>query len=200
MNPHRYQVVPPQYHAAIPVRGRKQTEIRARSGVGVRDHGSGHSVLPRVCYAHAIAITLAGLMELVCSSIVYLYRQRPSRCDGQVGSCICSFGTGTRFTRVRGLDARPVTKRPSTSKAPTARCIPCRFDGYRVERTSSRAGPTPAEGFGIVSKGRSSGFHGARLRQQSALPAMLLGAVSAGTSREGEVKRRRRNTITGAQG
>jgi hypothetical protein len=49
----------------IPVRGRKQTEIRARSGVGVRDHGWGLSALPLVCYAHAIAITLAALMELV---------------------------------------------------------------------------------------------------------------------------------------
>ena len=89
----------PQYHAGIPVRGRKQTEIRARSGVSVRDHGRGLSALPLVCYAHAIAITLAGLMEL--GLLVYPDRQRPSRCDSPVGSCNCSFGACSAFTRVR---------------------------------------------------------------------------------------------------
>jgi hypothetical protein len=38
-----------------------------------------------------------------------------------------------------------VAKRPFTSKAPTGCCLRRRFDCYRVERTSSRAGVAPAE-------------------------------------------------------
>src|SRR6266403_5005115 len=44
-----------------------------------------------------------------------------------------------------GLHARRVAMRPATPKAPTACCLRCRFDCYRVERTSSRAGVAPAE-------------------------------------------------------
>src|SRR5271169_2539522 len=44
-----------------------------------------------------------------------------------------------------GLHARRVAKRPFPSKAPTASLPRCRFDCYRVERTSSRAGVTPAK-------------------------------------------------------
>jgi hypothetical protein len=116
--------------------------------------------------------------------LVYPDRQRPSRCDSPVGSCNCSFGACSAFTRVRASTLVESPGDPLLRKLQTARCLTCRFNGCRVERTSSRAGATPAGGFGIASKGRSSGFHGALWRQQSALPAMLLGAVSARTSRE----------------
>jgi len=44
-----------------------------------------------------------------------------------------------------GLHARRVAKRPLHRKLRQLRCLRCRFDCYRVERTSSRAGVTPAE-------------------------------------------------------
>jgi|HubBroStandDraft_6_1064221.scaffolds.fasta_scaffold188710_2 hypothetical protein len=46
--------------------------------------------------------------------------------------------------------------RPFTPRAPTAFCLRCRLDCYRVERTRSRAGVAPVQ---------SSAFHGTLLRQ-----------------------------------
>jgi hypothetical protein len=67
MNSHRYQVSnPPPVPCSNPgSRAKNRPKFARGRGVGVRDHGWGLSALPLVCYAHAIAITLAALMELV---------------------------------------------------------------------------------------------------------------------------------------
>ena len=78
-------------------------------------------------------------------SLVYLHCQRPSLCNSQVGSCTCSFGACSAFTHVT---ACTLAESPSDSlhrKLRQLRCLHCRFDCYRVERTSSRAGVAPAE-------------------------------------------------------
>ena len=78
-------------------------------------------------------------------SLVYLHCQRPSLCNSQVGSCSCSFGACSAFTHVT---ACTLAESPSDSlhrKLRQLRCLHCRFDCYRVERTGSRAGVAPAE-------------------------------------------------------
>ncbi len=81
------------------------------------------------------------------NALVCLHCQRPSPCNSKVGSCNCFFEACSAFTHVTryGLHARGVAKRPFTPRAPTACCLRCRLDCYRVERTSSRAGVAPAE-------------------------------------------------------
>ena len=91
----------------------------------------------------AIAITPASLMELV--SLVYLHRPRPSLCNSQVGSCNCFFGACSAFTHVMACTLAESPSDPLHRKLRQLRCLRCRFDCYRVERTSSRAGVAPAE-------------------------------------------------------
>src|SRR5262249_47356014 len=92
---------------------------------------------------HAIAITPAGPMKLVRSSI--------------------SIGSGLPCEKVRSAPAIVVSgpaqrslmlwpaRSPNRQRDPfhrklrPLRCLHCRFDYYRVERTSSRAGLAPAE-------------------------------------------------------
>ena len=92
---------------------------------------------------HAVAITPAGSMELVRSFISTV--SGLSLCNSQVGSCTCSFAACSAFTHVT---ACTLAESPSDSlhrKLRQLRCLHCRFDCYRVERTSSRAGVAPAE-------------------------------------------------------
>jgi len=92
---------------------------------------------------HAIAITPAGSMELVRSSVSI--------------DCglPCDKARSAPATVFSGPAQRLLTLRPARSRSRLAtlfhrklrqlRCLRCRFDCYRVERTSSRAGVTPAE-------------------------------------------------------
>jgi hypothetical protein len=100
----------------------------------------------RVAYGplclHAVANTPAGLMELVRS-----YRSTnfglPTK-PGRVGSCISLFEACSAFTHVT---ACTLAKSPSDSlhqRLQQFRCLHYCSDCYRVERTSSRAGLTPA--------------------------------------------------------
>ncbi len=100
----------------------------------------------RVAYGplclHAVANTPAGLTELVRS-----YRSTsfglPTK-PGRVGSCISLFEACSAFTHVT---ACTLAKSPSDSlhqRLQQFRCLHCCSDCYRVERTSSRAGLTPA--------------------------------------------------------
>ncbi|SRR6266851_2769698 len=100
MNSHRYQVSnPPPVPCSNPgSRAKTDRNSRAvgcgrmRSRLGPFGVASG---LLGACHRH-----YSGRLDGACL-LVHLYRQRPSRCDSQVGSCICSLGAGTRFTRVR---------------------------------------------------------------------------------------------------
>jgi hypothetical protein len=78
-------------------------------------------------------------------SLVYLHRRRPSLCNSQVGSCNCFFGACSAFTHVMACTLAESLNDPLHRKLRQLRCLRCRFDCYRVERTSSRAGVTPAE-------------------------------------------------------
>src|SRR5260370_14039653 len=63
---------------------------------------------------------------------------------GRVGSCITVFGACSAFTKVT---ACTLAKSPSDSlhqRLPQFRCLHYCSDCYRVERTSSRTGLTPA--------------------------------------------------------
>jgi len=78
-------------------------------------------------------------------SLVSLHCQRPSLCNSQVGSCNCFFGACSAFTRVTACTLAESPCDPFHRKLRQLRCLRCRFDCYRVERTSSRAGVAPAE-------------------------------------------------------
>jgi hypothetical protein len=100
MNSHRCQVSnPPPVPCSNPG-SRAKTDRnsctvgcgRTRSRLGPFGGASG---LLGECHRH-----YSGRFDGACL-LVYPDRQRPSQCDSQVGSCNCSFGAGTRFTRVR---------------------------------------------------------------------------------------------------
>ena len=78
-------------------------------------------------------------------SLVHLHRQRPSLCNSQVGSCNCCFGACSAFTHVMACTLTESPNDPLHRKLRQLRCLRRRFDCYRVERTSSRAGVAPAE-------------------------------------------------------
>src|SRR5262250_2062983 len=65
--------------------------------------------------------------------------------DSQVGSCNCCFGTCSAFTHVTACTLAESPRDPFHRKLRQLCCLRCRFDCYRVERTSSRAGVAPAE-------------------------------------------------------
>src|ERR1700675_4680318 len=76
--------------------------------------------------------------------LVPFHQLRPSHEPGRVGSCIVGFGPCSAFTHVT---ACTLAKSPSDSlhqRLQQSRCLHCCSDCYRVERTSSRAGLTPA--------------------------------------------------------
>src|SRR5262250_59156 len=85
-----------------------------------------------------------GRSDGVCS-LVYLHRQRPSLCNSQVGSCNYFFGACSAFTHVTACTLAESPCDPLHRKLRRLRCLRRRFDCYRVERTSSRAGVAPAE-------------------------------------------------------
>jgi len=69
----------------------------------------------------------------------------PRTGGGRAGSCIVGFGACLAFTHVT---ACMLAKSPSSSLL-QSRCLRCCSDCYRVERTSSRAGFTPAVDHGF---------------------------------------------------
>src|SRR5437870_10600052 len=77
-------------------------------------------------------------------SLVYLHCQRPSLCNSEVGSCNCFFGACSAFTHVTACTLAESPSDPFHRKLRQLCCLRCRFDCYRVERTSSRAGVAPA--------------------------------------------------------
>jgi AraC-like DNA-binding protein len=93
----------------------------------------------RTCRRH-----YPGRFHRACS-LVPLHGQRPSLCNSQVGSCNCFFGACSAFTHVTACTLAESLYDPLHRKLRQLRCLCCRFDCYRVERTSSRAGVSPAE-------------------------------------------------------
>src|SRR5258708_1533867 len=76
--------------------------------------------------------------------LVPFHQLRPSHEPGRVGSCIVGFGACLAFSHVT---ASTLAQAPSDSLHQTLQQSPCLnfcSDCYRVERTSSRAGLTPA--------------------------------------------------------
>jgi hypothetical protein len=78
-------------------------------------------------------------------SLVCLHCQRPSPCNSKVGSCNCFFEACSAFTHVMACTLAEPPSDPLHRKLRQLRCLRCRFDCYRVERTSSRAGVASAE-------------------------------------------------------
>jgi hypothetical protein len=108
-----------------------------------RDHRWGFpccvwSPLP-TCHRH-----YPGRSDEACS-LVPLHRLRPSLCNSQVGSCNGFFGACSAFTQVTTCTLAESPCDPLHRKLRPLCCLRCRFDCYRVERTSSRAGVAPAE-------------------------------------------------------
>src|SRR5271167_3116343 len=85
-----------------------------------------------------------GRFDGACS-LVPLHHQRPSLCNSQVGSCHYCFGACSAFTHVMACTLAESLNDPFHRKLRQLRCLCCRFDCYRVERTSSRTGVAPAE-------------------------------------------------------
>src|SRR5579864_7069365 len=96
------------------------------------------SLLP-ACHRH-----YPGRSNGACS-LVRLHRLRPSLCNSQVGSCNYCFGACSAFTHVMACTLAESLNDPLHRKLRQLRCLRRRFDCYRVERTSSRAGVAPAE-------------------------------------------------------
>src|SRR6202451_1596176 len=63
----------------------------------------------------------------------------------EVGSCNRFFEACSAFTQVTAGTLAKSPSDPLHRKLRQLRCLRCRFDCYRVERTSSRAGVAPAE-------------------------------------------------------
>jgi hypothetical protein len=78
-------------------------------------------------------------------SLVYLHCQRPSPCKRKVGSCNYFFGTCSAFTHVTACTLAKSPSDPLHRGLRQLCCLRCRLDCFRVERTSSRAGVSPAE-------------------------------------------------------
>jgi hypothetical protein len=93
----------------------------------------------RTCHRH-----YPGRWDGACS-LVSLRRRRPSLCNSQVGSCDCFFEACSAFTHVMACTLAESPCDPLHRRLRQLRCLRCRFDCYRVERTSSRAGVAPAE-------------------------------------------------------
>src|SRR2546427_5739039 len=93
----------------------------------------------RTCHRH-----YPGRFDGACS-LVYLHRLRPSLCNSQVGSRDYFFEACSAFTHVMACTLAGSPSDPLHRKLRQLRCLRCRFDCYRVERTSSRAGVAPAE-------------------------------------------------------
>src|SRR4030088_558858 len=74
-----------------------------------------------------------------------LHRRRPSPDYSWVGSCTNSFEACSAFTRVTTCTLAKSPSDPLHRRLRQLRCLRCRFDCYRVERTSSRAGVAPTE-------------------------------------------------------
>ena len=109
----------------------------------IKDHRWGFpccvwSPLP-TCHRH-----YPGRSDEACS-LVLLHRPRPSLCNSQVGSCNCCFGACSAFTHVMACTLAESPSDPFHRKLRQLRYLHYRFDCYRVERTSSRAGVSPAE-------------------------------------------------------
>jgi hypothetical protein len=93
----------------------------------------------RTCHRH-----YPGRFNGACS-LVCLHCQRPSPCNSKVGSCNCFFGACSAFTHVMACTLAESPSDPLYRELRQLRCLCCRLDCYRVERTSSRAGVAPAE-------------------------------------------------------
>jgi hypothetical protein len=93
----------------------------------------------------AIRIEGAGLGRSngTCS-LVRFHSLRPSPNSGRVGSCISLFEACPALTQVTACMLTESPMRPLHRRLQQRRCLRRCFDCYRVERTSSRAGLTPA--------------------------------------------------------
>jgi hypothetical protein len=100
----------------------------------------------RVAYGplcrHAVANTPAGLTE--SCSLVSFHQLRPSPKSGRVGSCISRFEACSAFTHVTACLLTESLNDLLHQRLQQSRCLHRCSDCYRVERTSSRAGLTPA--------------------------------------------------------
>src|SRR5215469_651970 len=94
------------------------------------------------CCLHAVATTPAGLIET--NSLIRFHQLRPSPKPWRVGSCINLFEACSAFTHVTACMLAESPWDPLHQRLQQLRCLHCRSDCYRVERTSSRAGLTPA--------------------------------------------------------
>jgi len=93
-------------------------------------------------YLHAVATTPAGPM--VIDSLIHSHRLRPSPKLRRVGSCIILFEACSAFTWLRPADSPSRLSDLLHRRLQQCRCLHCCSDCYRVERSSSRAGFSPA--------------------------------------------------------
>ena len=92
---------------------------------------------------HAVAITPAGSMELVRSSVSIDCGLPPETVRS--APAIVFFGAFSAFTPVTACTLAESPSDPLHRELRQLCCLRCRLDCYRVERTSSRAGVAPAE-------------------------------------------------------
>src|SRR5262249_2123441 len=75
----------------------------------------------------------------------YFHPPRPPPISGWLGSCMTRFEAGSAFPLVPACRLAESPSHPFHRKLRQLRCLCRRFDCYRVEPTSSRAGVAPAE-------------------------------------------------------
>ncbi len=91
---------------------------------------------------HAVA-SYPGRMDGICSLVLF-HRLRPSPKPRRVGSCVNLFEACSAFTYVTACLLVESLNDLLHQRLQQSRCLHCCSDCYRVERTSSRAGLTPA--------------------------------------------------------
>jgi hypothetical protein len=77
-------------------------------------------------------------------SLVRFHSLRPSPKPGRVGSCTSLFEACSAFTHVTACTLAKSSSDSLHQRLQQFRCLHCCSDCYRVERTSSRAGLSPA--------------------------------------------------------
>ena len=93
-------------------------------------------------------------------SLVPFHHLRPSLEPGRVGSCITLFEACSAFTHVTACTLAKSPSDPLHQRLQQFRCLHCCSDCYRVERTSSRAGLSPAVDHHLSRRTRQSDLPG----------------------------------------
>ncbi len=132
--------------------------------------------------------------------LVYPDRQRPSRCDSQVGSCNCSFGACSAFTRVMACALAQSPSDPPPRKLRHLVASPASSMAAGWSEPVPGREPLPLEVLGSRRKDGRAAFTAPCGANSRLCPRCSLVLFPLEPQEKPKGKGRRRNTITGARG